>query len=572
MKLYWNLILFGLMAAGMLPVMAQADQEATPAKPTEKVVDEDSSTFTNKRLERLEFKEKLTNPAPEKNVSLPPLKLDYQSVNIPFKPPVIQPKLEPVKREQVRWPQLYNHSAKLGLGLFVSPFAEVNLNGGRAANHDWGIRYRHWSSITGHTEHAQFADNQLQLKGQILNPHYMMYGKVDLQHHRYNFFGRKRDIFQFPEDEAWKSAIAQRVMRVGFETGIRNHYDTKGFQYQVPVRMQLYNDRINNQEWMLGVFPTFEFGLLDSLRLNLSQGLSYGATKAADVRNGQSQGQLLLDATPTVVYRKSLVRAYAGFRANVANDSSQTFFNIYPIAHADFVALPKHLTIYAGVSGQTIQNYRYNLITQNPYLGTRAFMAPTMERFRLYVGAKGGGSGVDFDVSAYMRTVERQAVFFTSPIDSFYFGQEVRQGEFNVLYANRMKQTGVSVNVQYRLKEEFSIGSRIEWSTFSIDSLPAFFHEPNIRCNIFGQYTYQEKIVAGLRVNYIGSRVVGIDREQKLYTEKGFVDVNLSGEYRISNRFSIFVEFNNLLSQSYRRWNQYIERPLDIRAGVMIGF
>ena len=53
----------------------------------------------------------------------------------------------------------------------------------------------------------------------------------------------------------------------------------------------------------------------------------------------------------------------------------------------------------------------------------------------------------------------------------------------------------------------------------------------------------------------------------------GFLaDANLHMEYRYSNRFSVFLHFNNLAAQKYARWNRYPVQGFQVLGGLTFAF
>jgi outer membrane cobalamin receptor len=53
---------------------------------------------------------------------------------------------------------------------------------------------------------------------------------------------------------------------------------------------------------------------------------------------------------------------------------------------------------------------------------------------------------------------------------------------------------------------------------------------------------------------------------------KGWLDLGLGAEYRITDRFSAFLKLNNLLNQGYERWYNYPVQGLNVLAGVGFSF
>jgi hypothetical protein len=52
----------------------------------------------------------------------------------------------------------------------------------------------------------------------------------------------------------------------------------------------------------------------------------------------------------------------------------------------------------------------------------------------------------------------------------------------------------------------------------------------------------------------------------------GGIDLSAGLEYRINNRFSAWLDLNNVFNNKYQRWNQYEVYGLHILGGVIVRF
>jgi outer membrane receptor protein involved in Fe transport len=51
-----------------------------------------------------------------------------------------------------------------------------------------------------------------------------------------------------------------------------------------------------------------------------------------------------------------------------------------------------------------------------------------------------------------------------------------------------------------------------------------------------------------------------------------FLDIGLSGEYKIIPRLSVFLQLSNILNNKYQRWNQYDSYGFNIIGGLRFMF
>ena len=59
------------------------------------------------------------------------------------------------------------------------------------------------------------------------------------------------------------------------------------------------------------------------------------------------------------------------------------------------------------------------------------------------------------------------------------------------------------------------------------------------------------------------------DGERKL---KGSSDISAGAEFKITNKFSAWLDLNNILNNKYQRWNNYTVYGLNVIGGVVVHF
>ena len=68
---------------------------------------------------------------------------------------------------------------------------------------------------------------------------------------------------------------------------------------------------------------------------------------------------------------------------------------------------------------------------------------------------------------------------------------------------------------------------------------------------------------------YIGERYTGLSNNNKL---PGFMNLKIRADYRFTNNFKIYANFENLLNNDIYIWNGYKERSLFLSAGLIWQF
>ena len=550
-----------------------AREDTASDEPSDPLSGNDSLAFEHQRIERLEFGSKPRARIPEPERAPEVQRLEYESPEIDFRPELDPPEVIALQVDRAEWPMLYNNYARLALGSFLTPTAEVYLNAGRDKHYDWGAEFKHRSTAFGHTDLAQFGDNRLRLKGKILSRYNEIYADAGFDNYKYFMYGvNQSDSIDLGED-AWKEETGRNYSRVNARVGIRRSYKKREtFYYDASAGIRRFWDETGRAETVFSLKPGGSIAIMDSTHLELSSEVAFGSVALPAYHGEGSAGRFFLDLTPQLYYKTSSVQLHAGIRANAYSDSAGTRFNIYPAIRADFIALPPYVTIFAGVEGRTIFNQYYDLMAQNPYLDRRAYARETRERYHAFGGLKGSVEQLTYQVRAHMRSVSGAPVFFAPEVSGEYYGEQAEQGRFILLYEEEFQEMGISIQANYDYDENIRAGAAFDYRGFTLENLEYNFHVPNSEFLLYGSYTWNKKLAVRTEWRYIGARPLSVGPEGEVEKANGFMDINILGDYQLSSRFSIFVEVNNLLSRRYYRWNDYRERPIDLRAGVTVSF
>lgn len=532
----------------------------------------DSTELINTRIERMSFSSKPKVAMPEPDLTPPEKTLEYNPIETNHKPLVAQPKMNVKLLDKPKWEKLKNGSVKLGLGLYLTPLARLNLNGGRDTKKDWGLEINHLSSLLGHTQYATFGETFVGAKGRFILDNHTIFGSVGFKNHSVNAYGVQRDSAVFEKDDFWKKAIGLNNNRIQVNFGLKKNGSPSDLLYSGEIRLRQFSDNFKNSEFYCSVIPGGEVKIADSLKLKGLAEFTFGSVGQTYYNGGKGRGIFFMDLTPHFTYYRSFMRAEVGIRLASASDTAKSNFGIYPDIHLEFFPSKPFFSIYAGVKGRTILNQRADLEQINPYLDRTAFVKPTFEIINTYAGIKGSFEGLNYDVRFLYRKVENQVVFRTVSADSLIEYQPLRQGFFGISYEKKFTEMGINAQVTYDMEQEFMIGAKVDYRKYTLEDLKHYFGTPAFSSKIWGSYIYDKKLTLSLGLNLIGSRPVGYRIDGTLEDQPLFADLNFEARYQISKSFSAFLEANNILNQKYYRWQFYAERRLDFRAGIMINF
>jgi len=528
------------------------------------------ATVSKERVEDLPVVTKTVLPKPTPKLQLPENGLSYATASVAFAPQnnFAAPAVKPLEKE--KWEKLYPIHLKLGLGRYLSPLIGLYLHNGRNRRVDWGFNYNHFSTASGQVTNANFGDNNTLLTGKYLLDNHTLYGQAYFQYRNYRFYGDStayRETNPTPAD-----SLKQNYIRFEFLAGARRNHDaTAPVRYDLPLRLRYYSDRLGRSEFRFSLLPTLQAHIGTQLTLNVPVELSVGTGKYADTTQGTSQ--YFVQFSPTLQYKNGLLQAHAGVGLGYFGRTDTSRLGVFPLVGISYDVVPRSLTAFAGVSGQLHFNQLYDMAAVNPYTALGINVLPTRETYNIYGGVRGSlFDGLNYQVRLSYRNLSGMQLYYSASQAEGTAGQygNFRQGYFTVLYEN-VNEFGVTAQLDYDPRAKFRAGLKLDVRSFSLDSLTAAYHIPGFQTSLYAGYNFGTKFSILTRLNVIGPRTLGqVDVAtggDVLRDADIFFDLNLEAEYRISPMFSVFVEFNNLLNQTYYRWNNYLERPLDFRIG-----
>ena len=108
------------------------------------------------------------------------------------------------------------------------------------------------------------------------------------------------------------------------------------------------------------------------------------------------------------------------------------------------------------------------------------------------------------------------------------------------------------------------------------------WHRPDFKIALSGIYDLGDKIIVRADLFYIGqqyaktSNIVATNNTITITdaaeTLKGVFDANIGVEYRYTKKLSAFINFNNIGSAKYERWQDYPTQRFGVLGGLTYAF
>ncbi len=127
-------------------------------------------------------------------------------------------------------------------------------------------------------------------------------------------------------------------------------------------------------------------------------------------------------------------------------------------------------------------------------------------------------------------------------------------------------------DMSYVNQDKFTLTGALDVNTYTglKDNTNAWHLIPlqvtgSVRWNAFKQVLFKGDLFAFSQVPVLLQN----DDEKKL---KGGADISAGAEFKITDKFSAWLDLNNILNKKYERWNNYPVYGLNVIGGVIVNF
>ena len=228
--------------------------------------------------------------------------------------------------------------------------------------------------------------------------------------------------------------------------------------------------------------------------------------------------------------------------------------------------------VFVGADGGLEQNTYANFSEINPFVSPTLSIAPSNNMFDAFAGFNTKlVDNMFFSTQVNYASTENYALFAKNPSASITQDTEAYENgnSLGVVYDD-IDVISFSGEINYEL-EDLDLGLFAKYSSYSTDIQPEAWNLPNIELKAFGHYNFTDKWRFGGSLFFVGERNAFKSNEE-VKTLKSFVDLNLSAEYAINKRLSAFVNGNNLLGNSYERWQNFDVQGIQVMGGLIYQF
>jgi hypothetical protein len=540
-----SILLIGMATLGSLSLHAQDKDTVLPSRTV-------NVTSTYRPVLQSASKINFNATLPAVDSKLPVLTYDIPAPSLYFsylpaglEPMIMQPDSNGIHENA--------NYVKAGFGNFTTPYAEAGFSFGNKDNM-FGLYASHISS-KGNIQYQNYSNTAVQADGHVHTGNSVLYGKVGYKLDDYNQYGYDHTLYNFTQDQ-----LAHDFTTFHAQVGLRNATSNEyGFSYDPNVDFNVFRDNRSGNEINALVSVPLErrFGDNWAFRVNVAADLT--AYKTDSLSSTISNN--IFYVTPVLNYHNENFTLNAGINPSWDNSAGGKF-NLYP--HIDFsLKLTEPLSLIGGWNGYYQKNTYQYLQSLNPYLDQPTGEYNTEVR-NLWGGIKGSaGPHVTYMAKMSYMTYTDLPLFVNDTITGMGF-ETVKEAKLNELQVHG--ELGFTAPGHFSLTVGADINNFISQSSQPEPwELQPFDLNAKLRWQPVKDVTLKADLFAWQGPYY---RTLTKSEAQ----QSGAFDVNAGIQFNISKAVGLWLDCNNILNNTYQRWNQYDVLGFNILGGVVFSF
>jgi len=538
-------ILLLLIAYCLLASNATAQRDTTRRQTIE-------ITSSYKPVLRNAVKINLSASALAADTSRPRLAYDIPAQNLFF---AYQPiSLKPLALMQDTGLQLgVRNYVKAGFGNYTTPYIAAAVSFGDGKKSLVNL-YGNYISSKGKIINQDFSELKLKGTGSFFSAKNEVYGSAGINANQYYQYGYDHTLHNFSKD-----SVSRKYQDFFVSAGLRNTAvnDFK-VNYNPNVTAHIFSreNKINESSLIIEAPVEKKFGESISFKVAAIANLTNLTNKATTINTSISNN--LFQIAPELAYYSNMFTFHGGVTPSWNNGVLSVLPNIYGEAQLQHNVL----MVQAGWVGRFINNSFRSLSTMNPYIADPTFLANTKE-VQYYGGVKATlGKHFSFNAKAAFITYNNMPLFVN---DGLY------GNSFIVTNESKMNDLQLHGDMSLVSQDKFTLTAGLDLNTYT-----GLSNNANawglIPVQLTGSFRWNAFKQVLLKADVFTFSGVPALLKNNTETKTNGTDLSAGAEFKITKKFSAWLDLNNILDQKYQRWYNYPVYGLNVIGGIIAHF
>ena len=447
------------------------------------------------------------------------------------------------------------NSIKIGAGNYGHTLLNGHFGYNPTEKESRGLYINHDANSMGPTDNAfsSRSENEVKVYSQSLWSKALLKGSIDYRRTATNFYGKEIIPANTPFD-----AFGVHYDQIKFTGDIFSVTEGKKFSYQTGTEFSSLTGNLAPKEWLFKNYFKSNYSLAEGISLQVN-----GEGILSNFTNNTSNNRNFFRLQPSITY-DILPRLHLVAGINAVEDDK---LRIYPKLQVKFRA-NDFIRLFAGFEGDTqFNSYHSNLLT-NPWLAQSITLQNTEQKWMVSGGLTGSNErNVHYELKASYGEFNNMAFYTASAADL---------SQFDILYSNT--ETPVSVlqlhaNVKMSITDNVQSDIQVDYTNYNnLGSYLYAYHRPNIQIAWRNSIKVLPKLTVLPELYFIGGIYGFNPRAQKSITLDNILDLNVKGEYAITEKFTAGLSANNLLGKNYQRYLFYPTQGFNFTATLAYSF
>lgn len=495
--------------------------------------------------------------------------ITYQYKNVQFNVPDFNPVIRPLKLKTETISKIYGNYVSAGVGNYTSPYAEAYFTNKRAKNKYYGLKFFHRSFMNGPVDDKNSASGHTEIRmfGKTMNNNVALGGFANYENTATYFYGYQ------PGTVTDRSTIRQdyNILSLGGEL---ENAKLSDFKYNLKAGYSFLSDHYSANESEVNLNFSSQYKINNNKRIIINSDY-YLITRKDALINPKARHIFKVKPAYQFASTDKLILT-VGTNIVIENDTigTQNGVHVYPNLAVDYQLTPS-IEGYARLTGDIDKVSLHSLSRENVWINSNINIFNTNRTLEFQAGIKGRVNGkVSFGTGLSFANL-KNLYYYQSDIGSL-------RSKFNVFYDNGNTQRMNLFGELGFASESFKLNARADYFSYSTSIVNQITNQtnfemtalnrPSYRLTVNSLYNIYDKVL--LSVDFIGQGgIKALDLDSKtLTTLTAAADLNLKANYFVSKQFSIFLNFNNVLSSNYQLYLNYPVRGFQVMGGASWSF
>lgn len=450
---------------------------------------------------------------------------------------------------------------RFGLGNYSSPLFEGRYNVWEDSNYDLSAKLKHQGFYRGPVDGNNSAENftNFEASGTLFRDVFQVYGGVNYDRHQISFYGYD------PTNADFENFITDIniLNTVQLKAGIQNIDKMDGLNYNAMMRVRGFNDNFQASENEIAFTANSDFWFDNYLKTAVNFDLSL--TRPTDVfYNDINRNYFKIN--PYVGYQNESLLIKAGINLVFENDitsNKKSDVHVFPMVNGQYM-IRDEIGVFALFEGDVIRKTYHDFVMENPFLGPSEQLLNTIQNYKTGAGIKGKLlDELTYEAGFTVGKYRNMHFFANSLTDSL---------RFNILYDENTDVLNYTLKVGWEYEGWYKLMANADYYYYSLGSLNAAYHRPEWEVRINNQFLPTKELMIQFNAHLMGG-ILGFNQQNE-FSQKlpAILDLQLKGDYQLTERVSVFVIGNNLLNRTNQRFLNYPVRGIQGIIGATLKF